>query len=134
LTKGSSSVDELRDASAAGADCELLQAGCGVGRQPDALKRSAGRFGGNIPIPVRRRKKVIGDLDIVDNTDPVHSPVAIPYTFLLDRDRTIYKIYNGWWFVGRPTVEEIRLDYRILLSRRADWWYDKKKPSFAEPS
>ncbi len=37
-------------------------------------------------------KKVITELDIVDSTDPHHSPVAIPYTFVLDRDRTIYKI------------------------------------------
>ena len=41
-------------------------------------------------------KKLITELDIVDTTDPHHSPVAIPYTFVLDRDRTIYKIYNGW--------------------------------------
>jgi len=42
---------------------------------------------------------------------------------ILDRDRTIYKIYNGWWYVGRPTVEEIRMDLRALLSRRNDWVY-----------
>src|SRR4029077_1695484 len=89
-------------------------------------------LGATFPFLCDAEKKVIGDLDIIDNTDPAHSPVAIPYTFLLDRDRTIYKIYNGWWFLGRPTVEEIRLDYRALLSHRADWWYDKRKPSFAE--
>ncbi|MCA1573738.1 MAG: hypothetical protein LC770_04215, partial [Acidobacteria bacterium] len=55
-----------------------------------------------------------------------------PYTFVLDRDRTIYKIYNGWWFVGRPTVEELRMDYRALMSRRPDWWYDKTPPLYAE--
>ena len=70
-------------------------------------------------------RKIIRELDIVDATDPVHGPVAIPYTFLLDGDLSIYKIYNGWWYVGRPTVEEIRTDFRALLSRRADWWYGK---------
>ncbi len=77
-------------------------------------------------------KRVITELDIVDSSDSVHSPVAIPYTFVLDRDRTIYKIYNGWWFVGRPTVEELRMDYRALLSRRQDWWYDKTPPPYTE--
>lgn len=76
-------------------------------------------------------KKVITELDIVDTTDPEHSPVAIPYTFVLDRDRTIYKIYNGWWFVGRPTVEDLRMDFRALLSRRPDWWYGKVPPPYA---
>ena len=77
-------------------------------------------------------KQVITELDIVDTTDPYHGPIAIPYTFVLDRDRTIYKIYNGWWYVGRPTVEELRMDLRALMSRRQDWWYDKTPPPYAE--
>ena len=76
-------------------------------------------------------RKIIRELDIVDATDPVHGPVAIPYTFLLDGDLSIYKIYNGWWYVGRPTVEEIRTDFRALLSRRADWWYGKTPAPYA---
>ena len=78
-------------------------------------------------------KKVITELEIVDTTDKDH-PVAIPYTFVLDRDRTIYKIYNGWWYVGRPTVEELRMDLRALMSRRQDWWYDKTPPPYAQKS
>ncbi len=69
-------------------------------------------------------RKLLHDLEMVDSTDPLHGEIYIPYTFMLDRDRTIYKIYNGWWFAGRPTVEEIRMDYRDLLSRRPDWAYD----------
>jgi len=53
--------------------------------------------------------------------------VYIPYTFILDRDRTIYKVYNGWWFVGRPTCEEIRMDLRALMSKRSDWVYSEKQ-------
>jgi len=88
-------------------------------------------LGATFPFLCDAEKKVINELDIVDTTDPVHSPVAIPYTFVLDRDRTIFKIYNGWWFVGRPTVEELRMDYRALLSRRADWWYEKVQPPYS---
>jgi len=41
------------------------------------------------------------------------------------RNREIYKIYNGWWFVGRPTVEELRLDLRAVMSRRPDYTYQR---------
>lgn len=66
---------------------------------------------------------LLHDLEMVDKTDPGHGDIYIPYTFVLDRDLTIYKVYNGWWFAGRPTVEEIRMDFRELLSRRHDWVY-----------
>jgi peroxiredoxin len=72
-------------------------------------------------------KKVLNDLQMVDKTDEAHGEVFIPYTFVLDRDRTIYKIYNGWWYLGRPTVEEIRMDLRELMSRRDDWVYKDPK-------
>lgn len=68
-------------------------------------------------------RKLLHELEMVDTTDPIHGEIYIPYTFILDRDRTIYKIYNGWWFLGRPTVEEIRMDLRALMSQRADWVY-----------
>jgi peroxiredoxin len=89
-------------------------------------------LGATFPFLSDSDKRVITELDILDTTDPYHSPVAVPYTFVLDRDRTIYKIYNGWWYVGRPTVEDLRQDLRALMSRRADWWYDKKPPAFAQ--
>ncbi|MCI0553087.1 MAG: hypothetical protein L0287_19240 [Anaerolineae bacterium] len=54
---------------------------------------------------------------------------GVLYTFILDRDRTIYKIYNGWWFVGRPTAEEIRMDLRALMSQRHDWVYPRSGKS-----
>ncbi len=71
-------------------------------------------------------RRLLHELEMVDTTDPRHGEIYIPYTFILDRDRTIYKIYNGWFYVGRPTVEEIRMDFRALMSRRPDWVYGKK--------
>lgn len=68
-------------------------------------------------------RKLLHELQMVDKTDPAHGEVYIPYTFVLDRDRTIYKIYNGWWYLGRPTVEELRMDLRQLMSKRKDWMY-----------
>ena len=66
-------------------------------------------------------RRLLHELQMVDDTDPVHGEVYIPYTFILNGDRTIYKIYNGWWYLGRPTVEEIRMDLRALMSQRPDW-------------
>ncbi len=72
-------------------------------------------------------RRLLHELQMTDRTDPAHGEVYIPYTFILDRDRTIYKVYNGWWFVGRPTSEEIRMDLRALMSRRPDWVYSDKQ-------
>lgn len=72
-------------------------------------------------------RKLLHELELVDTTDLARGEIYIPYTFILDRDRTIYKIYNGWWFVGRPTVEEIRMDLRALMSRRSDWVYSRAR-------
>jgi peroxiredoxin len=81
----------------------------------------------NWPFLCDSERKLAHELEIVDTTDKLHGEIFIPYTFMLDRDRSIYKIYNGWWFVGRPTVEELRMDYRDLLSRRSDWVYHPKQ-------
>ena len=61
------------------------------------------------------------DLDIAEYTDPDHNPM-IPHTLVLEPGLRVYKIYNGYWFFGRPTVEELRLDLREVLQRcRPDW-------------
>ena len=61
------------------------------------------------------------DMDIAEYTDPHHNPM-IPHTLVLEPGLRVYKIYNGYWFFGRPTVEELRLDLRaVLQSCRADW-------------
>jgi len=34
----------------------------------------------------------------------------------------IFKIYNGYWFFGRPTIRELRQDLRAVLRKcRPDW-------------
>lgn len=77
----------------------------------------------NWPFLLDTDRKLLHELEMTDTTDPAHGEVFIPYTFMLDKDRTIYKIYNGWWFLGRPTVEEVRMDLRMLMSRCEDWIY-----------
>ncbi len=61
------------------------------------------------------------DLDVQEYTDPDHNPM-IPHTLVLEPGLRVYKIYMGYWFFGRPTVEELRLDLRAILQRcRPDW-------------
>lgn len=61
------------------------------------------------------------DLDIAEYTDPVHNPM-IPHTLVLEPGLLIHTIYNGYWFFGRPTVDELRLDLRSVIKKcRPDW-------------
>lgn len=61
------------------------------------------------------------DLDIAEYTDPQHNPM-IPHVIVLAPGLIIYKIYDGYWFFGRPTVEELRHDLRAVLKKcRPDW-------------
>ncbi len=61
------------------------------------------------------------DLDIAEYTDPAHNPM-IPHTIVLEPGLIVFRIYNGYWFFGRPTVEELRQDLREVLKKcRPDW-------------
>lgn len=74
------------------------------------------------------RRIVQKDLDIAEYTDPVHNPM-IPHVIVLAPGLRIHKIYNGYWFFGRPTVEELRGDLRdVSMSCRPDW--DITAPGF----
>jgi peroxiredoxin len=66
-------------------------------------------------------RKVQKDLDIAEYTDSEHDPM-IPHVIVLEPGLVIFKIYNGYWFVGRPTIEELRQDLRAVLRKcRPDW-------------
>lgn len=67
------------------------------------------------------RRVVQKDLDIAEYTDPLHNPM-IPHVVVLEPGLIVYKIYNGYWYFGRPTVEELRQDMRaVSMKCRADW-------------
>ena len=75
-------------------------------------------------------RKVQKDLDIAEYTDPQHDPM-IPHTIVLEPGLRVFKVYVGYWFFGRPTVEELRLDLRTVLQRcRTDW--DITSPAMRE--
>ncbi|MDA3041304.1 MAG: hypothetical protein O3C27_17605 [Actinomycetota bacterium] len=56
-------------------------------------------------------------LGISESTDPTHGPLPVPFTFGLLPDLTISHIFNGWYFVGRPTLEELRQAGREMMDR-----------------
>jgi peroxiredoxin len=66
-------------------------------------------------------RRIQKDLDIAEYTDAVHNPM-IPHTIVLEPGQVIYKVYIGYWFFGRPTVEELRQDLRAVIQKcRPDW-------------
>src|SRR5260370_30152384 len=69
-------------------------------------------------------RAVIKQVDILDETEGEYAYRAQPYTFVLRPDLRIHAIYNGWYFVGRPTNEELRHDLRAILEGRSDYRYE----------
>jgi peroxiredoxin len=99
---------------------------------PASTRAARQKLAATFPFLCDHERKVIAELDIVDTTDAHHPRIAIPYTFVLDAERVIHKIYNGWWYLGRPTAEELRLDLRALMARRRDWWYNDTPAPYAQ--
>jgi len=60
-------------------------------------------------------------LRLRETTDTVNRPY-VPAVFTLFPDLTIHRSYNGYWYWGRPTLEELRQDMRhITREVRPDW-------------
>jgi peroxiredoxin len=70
------------------------------------------------------------DLDIKEYTDPENDPM-IPHTIVLKPGLVVHTIYNGYWFWGRPSVEDLRRDLRDASREiRPDW--DLSSPGLRE--
>jgi len=98
--------------------CRLVTVSTGNLIETNEFRAGVGADWSFLSDPGRRLQK---DLDIAEYTDADHNPM-IPHTLVLEPGLRVYKIYNGYWFFGRPTVEELRLDLRAVLQRcRPDW-------------
>ncbi|MGE0028687.1 MAG: redoxin domain-containing protein [Thermoleophilia bacterium] len=70
------------------------------------------------------------DLDIQEYTDPERDPM-IPHTLVLTPGLRIHRVYNGYWFWGRPSVYDLWRDLRAASSEiRPDW--DLSAPGLRE--
>ncbi len=82
------------------------------------LRASVGAQWTFLSDPARTVQK---DLDIQEYTDPEHDPM-IPHTLVLKPGLVIHSIYNGYWFWGRPSVDDLRHDLRAVTREiRPDW-------------
>jgi len=60
-------------------------------------------------------------LDLREHTDTVHHPYR-PAVFVLTPDLVVHSAYNGYWYWGRPGLDELRVDLReVTRSIRSDW-------------
>lgn len=66
-------------------------------------------------------RRYIDALGLREVTDTLYRPY-LPCGFSLLPDLTIHAVYNGYWFWGRPSAEEIRRDFREMSRAvRPDW-------------
>jgi peroxiredoxin len=66
-------------------------------------------------------RKIQKDLDIQEYTDPIHDPM-VPHTLVLKPGLVIHRVYNGYWYWGRPSIEDLRHDLReVSREIRPDW-------------
>jgi peroxiredoxin len=86
--------------------------------------------GASFPFLSDVERRLQRELDIQEYTDPVHDPM-IPHTFVLAPGLRIEKIYNGYWYWGRPTVDELHRDLReVFRVSRPD--FDLASPGLRE--
>jgi peroxiredoxin len=61
------------------------------------------------------------ELGLRETTDTLNDPY-VPAVFTLDPELTIHAAYDGYWFWGRPTEEELTDDMRAISEAiRPDW-------------
>ncbi|WP_354700318.1 hypothetical protein DSM112329_00587 [Paraconexibacter sp. AEG42_29] len=66
-------------------------------------------------------RRWLSRLGLLEEDDTVHAPYR-PTAFSLFPNRTIHRRYDGYWYWGRPTAEDLRQDMRaISRAVRADF-------------
>lgn len=81
-------------------------------------------LGAQFPFLSDQERKVVKLLDMTETSKSM-GVTAMPHTFALMPDLTIYNLYNGYWYLGRPTLDELRADLRAMLR--------KVRPDFEGP-
>ena len=66
-------------------------------------------------------RRYVDVLGLLEETDTVHRPYR-PTVYSLFPDLTVHAAYHGYWYFGRPTMEELRGDMRaISRAIRPEW-------------
>ncbi len=66
-------------------------------------------------------RRYVDEFGLRETTDTVHDPY-VPTCLVLAPDRTVRASYNGYWFWGRPTMDELRRDFRTITRGLHDDW------------
>lgn len=67
-------------------------------------------------------RRYLDALGLRETTDTVHDPY-LPTVLVLAPDLRVHAAYNGYWFWGRPTMDELRRDLReVTRAIRPDWY------------
>jgi len=72
--------------------------------------------------PDRTAQRALG---LRETTDTVHDPY-VPRIFVLRPDLSVHAEYDGYWFWGRPTLDELVRDLRAVTAA--------VRPDFAAPA
>ncbi|MBA2534183.1 MAG: cold shock domain-containing protein [Rubrobacter sp.] len=80
--------------------------------------------GASFPFLSDEHRTVIKQIGILDETEGEYAYRSRPFTFVLRPDLTVYRIYDGWFFVGRPTLEELRHDLRAIMQKSSNYSYE----------
>jgi cold shock CspA family protein len=101
--------------------CKLVSVSADPPRVAAAFRAG---LGAKWPFLSDEKREVIKRIGILDETEGEYAGVSRPFTFVLRPDLTIHRIYDGWFFVGRPTLEELRHDLRGIMQTRKDYRYE----------
>lgn len=101
--------------------CHLAVASVDSPEVNDAFRTGLGAI---FPFLSDQERKVVKLLEMTE-TSKSRGVTAMPYTFSLLPDLTVHNLYCGYWYVGRPMLDELRRDLREMMR--------KVRPDFAGP-
>ncbi|MBA2715102.1 MAG: redoxin domain-containing protein [Rubrobacteraceae bacterium] len=81
-------------------------------------------LGASFPFLSDEHRAVIKQIGVLDETEGEYAYRSRPFAFVLRPDLTVYRIYDGWFFVGRPTLEELRHDLRAIMQKSSNYSYE----------
>ncbi len=98
--------------------CRLLSLSVDV---PEVAYAFRAGLGARWPFLRDADRRVQEQLRLRETTDTTHDPY-VPRVFVLRPDLTVHREYDGYWYVGRPTRDELLRDLReITASVRVDF-------------
>jgi len=87
--------------------------------QPEVQAAFRAGLGARFIFLADHERRWLPKLDLLEETDTVHHPYR-PTAFTLYPDLTIHAAYDGYWYWGRPTLEDLRRDMRTISSAVRD--------------